>query len=124
MQPNNYGQQQHHSNNNAPQSQGGYGHQQNSNQSSQPIDKAFIKIVRKYIPKKVNGQIVYQQGTQNPIMTPLYKTIGEVKRWPAQTPSGYFDKIEMYPGETILDGLTDGVIDWESQRQNNNTQRG
>ena len=70
---NSYGQ------NNAPQnnSQGG-------NQASQPLDKGYNKVVRKYVPKKANGQIVYVQGTNQPQMTALYKVIGEVVRWPAQ----------------------------------------
>lgn len=106
---NSYGQ------NNAPQnnSQGG-------NQASQPLDKGYIKVVRKYVPKKANGQVVYMQGTNQPQMTALYKVIGEVVRWPAQNQSGYFDKIEMYPGNTILESLTEGVIDWQSQNANNN----
>ena len=122
MQPNNYGQQQHHSNNNAPQSQGGYGHQQNNNQRSNILDRGRIRVPRKFIPKKQDGQQVYYQGTQTPVMTPLYKTIGEVTRF--QTQTGHFDKVEMYPGETILDSFNEGMIDWDSQNQNNNNQRG
>lgn len=106
---NNYGQ------NNAPQnnSQGG-------NQASQPLDKGYIKVVREYIEKKVNGQVVYIQGTNQPQMTPLYKVIGEVSRWAKNNGPGFFDKIKMYPGNTILESLTEGTIDWQSQRPANN----
>ena len=106
---NNYGQ------NNAPQnnSQGG-------NQASQPLDKGYIKVVREYIEKKVNGQVVYVQGTNQPQMTPLYKVIGEVSRWAKNNGPGFFDKVKMYPGNTILESLTEGTIDWQSQRLQNN----
>lgn len=102
---NSYGQ------NNAPQnnSQGG-------NQASQPLDKGYIKVVREYIEKKVNGQVVYIQGTNQPQMIPLYKVIGEVSRWAKNNGPGFFDKIKMYPGNTILESLTEGTIDWQSQR--------
>lgn len=112
--PNNRPQQQANSSNHAqPQNT-----HQGGNQVTQPIDKGYIKVARKYIEKKVNGQVVYLQGTNQAQLTPLYKVIGEVVRWPAQNSSGFFDKLEMYPGNTILDSLTEGVIDWQSQNNN------
>lgn len=96
------------------QQQGGFAPQQTH--GKQPLDKAYLKIVRKYIKKKVNGQVVIENG--QPVMQPLYKIIGEVVKWPANTPSGFFDKVEYYPDTTIGEKLTDGFIDWQSQNQN------
>ena len=118
MQPNNYAQhpqsrqqQSAGQNNHAPQNT-----HQGGNQASQPLDKGYIKVAREYIEKKVNGQVVYIQGTNQPQMTPLYKVIGEVSRWANKNGPGFFDKVKMYPGNTILESLTAGTIDWQSQR--------
>ena len=96
------------------QQQGGFAPQQSHGKP--PLDRGYLKIVREYIKKKVNGQFVIENG--QPVMQPIYKTIGEVVKWPANTPSGYFDKVKYYSGTTIGEVLTEGLIDWESQNQN------
>lgn len=96
--------------------QGGFGPQNQQNQSRQPMERGFIKIVRKYVEKKHQGQTVMNNG--RPETKPLYRVIGEVTRWPASNSSGYFDKIEWYPGTTIGETMLEGCIDWQSQNQN------
>jgi len=49
-------------------------------QTQRPLDKGFIKVIIGQFVKKVNGQAVMQQGTNNPVMANKFATIGEVTR--------------------------------------------
>jgi len=88
-------------------------------QTQRPLDKGFIKVIIGQFVKKVNGQAVMQQGTNNPVMSNKYATIGEVTRWPSEQ-GGSYDNIEFYPGFTILDINKNGRIFWDSQNQSQN----
>jgi len=90
-------------------------------QTQRPLDKGFIKVIIGQFPKKQNGQTIMQQGTNNPVMSNKYATIGEVTRWPSQE-GGSYDNIEFYPGFTILDVNKNGRIFWDSQNQNSQQQ--
>jgi hypothetical protein len=88
-------------------------------QANRPLDKGFIKVIVDQFPKKINGQLVLQQGTNNPVMQNKYVAIGEVTRWPADNNS-YYDSVEFYPGFTVLDINRNGRIFWDSQNNNTN----
>lgn len=95
----------------APQQQGGQ-HQQ----SNQPIDKGYLKVVIGQYHKKQNGQLLYKQGTNEPVLGNKYMTIGEVTRWPSQG-GGHYDDLELYPGFTVLEINKKARIFWDSQNQ-------
>lgn len=87
----------------------------NQNQApNQPLDKGFLKVVIGQYQKRQNGQPLF--NGQNPVMGNKYTTIAEVTRWPSDN-GGYYDKVEFYPGFTILDSNKDGMIFWDSQNQ-------
>lgn len=93
-------------------------------QTQRPLDKGFIKVIIGQFPKKQNGQTIMHQtimhqGTNNPVMSNKYATIGEVTRWPGEQ-GGSYDNIEFYPGFTILDVNKNGRIFWDSQSAHNN----
>jgi len=89
---------------------------QNQQQSRAPIDKGRIRVVIGNYPKKVNGQVQLDTNGQA-IMSNKYCTVGDVTRWPTDN-GGYFDKLEFYPGFTIMELNKEGVISWDSQQQN------
>lgn len=99
--------------NNMAQQQTGYSHQ---NQNNQPIDKGYIKSIIGEYHKKQNGQLLYKQGTNEPVMGKKYMTIGEVIKWPSQG-GGYYEDVEFYPGFTVLDMNKKARIFWDSQNQ-------
>lgn len=90
--------------------------QQPQQGGNRPLDKGFIKVVIGQFPKKQNGQTVMQPGTNNPVMSSKYATIGEVTRWPSDQ-GGSYDTVEFYPGFTIIDMNKHGRIFWDSQNQ-------
>lgn len=81
----------------------------------QPLDRGYIKVVCGQYHKKQNGQLLYDNNNQ-PVVGYRYTTIGEVTRWPSDN-GGHFDRLEFYPGFTILDSNKDGLISWDSQNQ-------
>jgi hypothetical protein len=83
-------------------------------QNKQPLDKGQIRVVIGQYHKKQNGQFLYNNN--QPVMGNRYTTIGEVTRWPGDQ-GGYYDRIEFYPGFTILDCNKEGMIFWDSQNQ-------
>lgn len=91
----------------------------NQQQNNRPLDKGFVKVVIDHFTKKINGQTIMQPGTNNPVMSNKYATIGEVTRWPSEG-GGYYDNVEFYPGFTILDTNKNGRIFWDSQNTNVN----
>ena len=91
---------------------------QNQQQSRAPIDKGRIRVVIGNYPKKVNGQVQLDANGQA-IMSNKYCTVGDVTRWPTDN-GGYFDKLEFYPGFTIMELNKEGVISWDSQQQQQN----
>lgn len=88
--------------------------QQAPQQNKAPLDKGQIRVVIGQYHKKQNGQPLYNNN--QPVMGNRYTTIGEVTRWPGDQ-GGYYDRIEFYPGFTILDCNKEGMIFWDSQNQ-------